>query len=154
MPKIILDTRIKSQINYVFDLSRSVDVHLQSAEESNEKAVAGKIKGLLNLGDTVTWRAKHLGIYQSLSVQITEMNPPFNFTDSMLKGAFKSFNHRHLFQQQGEWVVMRDEFQFVSPFGFFGRCFDRVFLTHYMTRFLKQRNAVIKDLAEKKTYKV
>jgi hypothetical protein len=43
---------------------------------------------------------------------------------------------------------MMDRFEFESPFGILGRTFDRVFLARYMRRFLFQRNAALKDLAE------
>ena len=72
MPKIHLQTFIKSKKEIVFDLSRSVDLHLLSTKKTNEKAIAGKISGLMELNDTVTWRAKHLGIYQNLTSKITE----------------------------------------------------------------------------------
>ncbi len=67
MPKIHLQTFIKAKKELVFDLSRSIDLHLLSTKKTNEKAIAGKTSGLMELNDTVTWRAKHLGIYQNLN---------------------------------------------------------------------------------------
>jgi hypothetical protein len=43
---------------------------------------------------------------------------------------------------------MKDEFQFTAPFGFLGRLAERLFLAHYMTRFLTQRAAALKSMAE------
>ena len=67
MPKIHLQTFIKAKKELVFDLSRSIDLHLLSTKKTNEKAIAGKTSGLMELNDTVTWRAKNLGIYQNLN---------------------------------------------------------------------------------------
>ena len=72
MPKIHLQTFIKAKKELVFDLSRSIDLHLLSTKKTNEKAIAGKTSGLMELNDTVTWRAKNLGIYQNLTSKITE----------------------------------------------------------------------------------
>ncbi len=43
---------------------------------------------------------------------------------------------------------MSDEFVFKAPFGIFGSIAEKIFLTKYMTNFLKARNKVLKTLAE------
>lgn len=93
MPKIELQTEIKAERKIVFDLSRSIDLHQLSTAKTDEKAIAGKTSGLIDLGESVTWRAKHFGIYQNLTSKITEFESPNFFVDEMLKGAFKSFKH-------------------------------------------------------------
>jgi hypothetical protein len=62
MPKIELTTHINAPIGRVFDLSRSIDLHMESTKKTGEKAIAGKTSGLIELGETVIWRAKHFGI--------------------------------------------------------------------------------------------
>jgi len=76
MPVIRLQESIKAPIEVVFDLSRSVDLHKISTAHTNEEAVAGKTSGLMELHDSVTWRAKHLGFTQHLSSKITAYNRP------------------------------------------------------------------------------
>ena len=66
-----------------------------STSETGEKAIAGRTKGLIELNETVTWRAKHLGVWQNLTSKITEFNSPYYFVDEMVSGAFKSFRHEH-----------------------------------------------------------
>ncbi len=150
MPCIYLKTTIEAPIELVFDLSRSVDAHLQSTSQTNEKVISGKKHGLLHLNDTITWRAKHLGIYQNLTVKITQMNVPNSFIDEMQKGAFKQFIHVHRFERLGEKTVMYDEFQFTSPMGWIGKLIDQLFLKRYMREFLILRNNHIKAKAEQK----
>src|SRR5690606_24024605 len=84
MERIYLETIINAPIERVFDLARSIDLHKLSALNTNEKAIAGKTSGLINEGETVTWRAKHLGIYQILTVQITKLERPYFFEDKMV----------------------------------------------------------------------
>jgi len=151
MPEMHLKTVIKSDIQKVFYLSRNIDFHQKSVSETNEKAIAGRTSGLIEEGETVTWKAKHLGIYQTLTVKITSMEKSFYFTDVMQKGAFKSMKHQHIFRQEGKNIIMIDIFEFQSPFGFIGKIFDRIFLKSYMKKFLLKRNQLIKSTAEKRS---
>tara|TARA_B100000780_G_C21115147_1_gene451080 strand:+ start:762 stop:1247 length:486 start_codon:yes stop_codon:yes gene_type:complete len=148
MPIIELETRIQANIDVVFDLSRSIDLHLISSKQTHEKAIAGKTSGLIELGETVTWKAKHLGIYQTLTTQISAYDKPRYFVDEQIQGIFKSFKHEHLFTVENGETIMMDRFHYVSPFGILGKLVDWLFLETYMTQFLKTRNMSIKEIAE------
>ena len=148
MPLIQLSTYINAPIRKCFDLSRDVRIHELSAAGTKERAVGGRISGLFELHDTVTWEARHFGIQQRLTVQITKMEAPFFFEDIMLKGAFSRMVHRHFFEIENGLTKMTDMFEYEVPFGPFGWLFDRLILKSYMTRFLKTRNQVIKEVAE------
>ena len=153
MPTILLETTIHAPITICFDLSRSLDLHMLSTSKTNEKAVDGRLSGLISLNETVTWRAKHFGIYQHLSVRITQMEKPFSFTDEMIKGAFKKMKHQHTFETFQNDTIMRDQFYFESPLGILGHLFNYLILTNYMRNFLIERNRVIKLVAENGDYK-
>jgi len=148
MPKIELFTEIHAPIEKVFDLSRSIDLHIESTKQTGEHAIAGRTSGLIELGETVTWRARHFGIWQSLTSKITDYNYPTFFADEMMSGAFKSFRHEHHFLVVDNGTLMRDVFAFESPFGILGRRFNWLILTKYMTKLLLERNRVIKLVAE------
>lgn len=153
MAKIYLETFIDAPVERVFDLSRSIELHKLSTKKTNEEAVAGKTKGLISLHETVTWRAKHLGVYQHLTVEIVAYERPNMFADKMLKGAFKSMYHVHRFEQEGTGTKMIDVFEFTSPLGFLGRLAELLFLKAYMTKFLVLRNTEIKTIAEGEGWK-
>ena len=53
-----------------FDLARSVEVHLAGNVHWGEAAIAagGVTSGLIGLGQRVTWRAKHFGVWHTLPV--------------------------------------------------------------------------------------
>ncbi|MCS3531314.1 SRPBCC family protein [Chryseobacterium sp. JUb7] len=148
MATIHLKTIIKADIQVVFDLARDIDLHQKSTSKTNEKAIAGRTSGLIEAGETVTWKAKHLGVYQTLTTKIISMQKPHRFTDVMLEGAFKSMRHQHIFKQEGKNTIMTDVFDFQSPFGIIGKIFNAVFLKNYMKRFLLERNKLIKTTAE------
>ena len=145
---IELSTPINAPIERCFDLARNIDLHMESTKQTGEIAVAGRTGGLIELGETVTWRAKHFGIWQTLTSKITEFKYPDYFTDEMVSGAFKSFRHEHLFFAVNDQTVMKDIFTFESPLGWLGRLANILFLGRYMERLLTERNKVIKLAAE------
>jgi ligand-binding SRPBCC domain-containing protein len=149
MTAIYLETIINAPIEKCFDLSRSIDFHIDSASHTQERAVAGKTQGLIEAGETVTWEARHFGIMQRLTVQITAMRSPTYFCDEMLQGSFKSMKHRHFFHSlpTGQ-TQMIDIFEYETPFSVFGKVFDVLVLKRHMTDFLKHRNALLKQRAE------
>ena len=151
MPVIELITYINAPVIRCFDLSRSIDLHMESTKQTGETAIAGRTSGLIEMGETVTWRAKHFGVWQTLTSKITQFDYPVSFTDEMVSGAFKSFKHQHLFFDEEGKTRMKDIFQFKSPFGLLGRVVDKIFMTAYMMQLLKRRNEVIKKTAETET---
>jgi hypothetical protein len=74
MPVIDLELFVHAPAERVFDLSRSVDVHVASTSRTGERAVAGVTTGLLVLGDVVTWEATHFGVRQRLTSQIVALS--------------------------------------------------------------------------------
>jgi hypothetical protein len=92
MPIIHLTTFIGAPADRVFDLSRSVDLHKKSMSHTGEQAVAGTTAGLIELNETVTWKAKHLCKIRVLMTRITEMSKAVSFTDEMANGDFKQMN--------------------------------------------------------------
>ena len=153
MPKIEIVTSIRSTPEICFDLSRSIDLHKISTAKTNEKAIAETITGLINSGETVTWEATHFGITQKLTSKITAFKRPFHFRDEQVKGAFRSFTHDHFFEQHNDMVIMKDIFDFISPLGIAGNIFNKLILTKYLTKFLNDRNNVIKAYAESEKWK-
>lgn len=148
MPRIHLETYINADMQTVFDLARSIDLHQVSTKHTNEKAIAGRTSGLIELNETVTWQARHFGVTQKLTSKITEFKKPYLFVDEMLSGAFKSIRHEHWFEERDNGTLMIDKFEYQSPLGILGRLADSLFLSRYLRELLIKRNAVIKSHAE------
>ena len=148
MPLIEIKTLIHANKQICFDLSRNIDFHTKSLEHSNEKAIAGKTSGLIELGEWVTWEASHFGIKQQLTSKITQFDAPHYFVDEQVSGAFKSFKHEHIFQSENGHTLMIDKFQYQSPFGIIGKLANILFLKRYMTNLLVIRNTFLKQKAE------
>jgi len=148
MPRIELITVINAPIETCFDLARDIDLHMESTRWTGEKAIAGKTSGLIELGESVTWLARHFRIWQTLTSKITEFDRPNLFVDEMVQGSFKSFRHEHHFSSVDGRTLMKDIFVFESPLGVLGGFFNWLVLTGYMKRLLEERNRVIKKAAE------
>ncbi|BAO55568.1 SRPBCC family protein [Nonlabens marinus] len=154
MPKIVLETHVEAPIELVFDLARSIDLHQNSLKHTYEKAIAGRITGLVEEGETVTWQATHFGIKQQLTSLITEVQPHHFFADEMVSGAFKRFRHEHHFiSSSNGTMIMKDVFDYDSPLGIIGKIADSLFLKKYMSQLLEHRNAILKKTAEGEDWK-
>jgi len=147
VPIIVVTTEISAPVEVCFDLARSIELHVASTPGTQERAVAGCTTGLIGLGEEVTWEATHFGIRQRLTSRISEYDPPRHFRDSMVRGAFRWFDHDHNFEQRGQLTVMTDRFDYESPLGWLGTLADRLFLTTYLRRLLQTRAGVLKAAA-------
>ncbi|MFU8830175.1 MAG: SRPBCC family protein [Phycisphaerales bacterium] len=145
-------TEIAAPLEVCFDLARDIDFHTRSLSDTGERAVAGRTSGLIGLGESVTWEARHLGVRQRFTAEVTAFDRPTFFRDEMTRGAFRSFAHDHRFedkyQDRGGVTVMTDEVEFRSPLGPLGWLVDTLFLTGYMRRLLEKRCQAIKQEAE------
>jgi ligand-binding SRPBCC domain-containing protein len=149
-------TTISAPIERCFDLARSVEVHLAGNVHFGESAVAigGVTSGLVDLGQRVTWRAKHLGVWQNLISEITRYERPTYFRDEMIQGAFKRMGHDHYFSAiSAHETVMTDLFRFAAPLPILGNIAEVLVLRRYMTNLLRERNEVIKTIAESEDWR-
>jgi ligand-binding SRPBCC domain-containing protein len=146
--RIHLETRIAAPIERVFDLARDIDLHARSMAASGEEAVAGRTSGPIELGETVTWRARHFGRWWTLTSRITVVEPPIRFADEQASGPFARFEHTHTFGSMAGGTLMTDDWDHTPPFGPLGWLADRLVLARHMRRLLETRNAALKAEAE------
>lgn len=151
--EIEADTIINAPQERCFLLSLSVDLHLLSAKPAGEKAVGGKTSGILQLGDSITWLAKHFGIYQKITSMIVKYKYPDFFCERMMKGPFIKYRHEHYFVSNEENTVMKDLILFESPGSMYGKLVNKIILKKYMDNFLEKRNKVLKMFAESDRWK-
>lgn len=149
MPQIIIHTVINAPIQTCFDLARDVGFYCQSLRKPTEIPISGKISGLVDKGDYITWETNHINFIQHLTLKVTELESPFLFVDEMVKGEFKSYKHEHIFKtnSRGE-TIMTDKFYFESSYGVLGRIVDSVFLKRHFKGLIKTRNKLLKERAE------
>jgi hypothetical protein len=150
---IAIETRtiIHAPIERCFDLARSIEVHLAANAPYGETTNAS---GLIRPGQSVTWRAKHFGLWQQLTSEITAMERPAFFRASMVKGIVRLMQQDHCFSRvQPNETEVRDIFRFAAPLPVLGRLAEIAVLRRYMARLLHERCAVIKRIAESNEWK-
>lgn len=153
MAEILISTQVNAPIQIVFDLSRSIELHLESTQHTGEKAIAGVTTGLINLHEEVTWQARHLFKQRIFTSRITAMQAPSYFCDEMQQGDFKKFLHEHSFEANEKGTLMKDRILLEAPYGILGKLATAVFLKNYIRRFVTLRNTTMKQQAENGTWK-
>jgi ligand-binding SRPBCC domain-containing protein len=141
---IRIQTLFNATPKEVFDISRSIDLHLESGKEENEKVVAGRSSGLMIKGESVTWEARHLGVSQRMTVLMEETIDPTLIITRMVKGPFAYFVHYHRIEQQGYKTLLTDDLFFKAPFGIFGWIAEWLFLKRHLTKVIQKRNEGLK----------
>ncbi len=148
MTCIELETRIQAPIARCFDAARDIGLHVHLASRSKERAIAGKIKGLIGGGEWVTFRARHFGIPFVLTARITQFEAPQRFVDEQIKGLFARLQHTHQFESLGSnQTLMRDIIEFECPFGILGRIAQPIVERH-LRGFLIERSRGLKAWLE------
>jgi ligand-binding SRPBCC domain-containing protein len=148
MARIRLQTAIAAPVELVFDLARDIDFHQRSMAETGERAVAGRTSGLIELGETVTWRASQFGLTWSLTSRVTEFDRPVRFVDEQAGGPFAWFRHEHQFESAEGGTLMIDEWEHQLPFGLVGRVVDWLVVGRRMRSLLRRRNRFLAREAE------
>jgi ligand-binding SRPBCC domain-containing protein len=151
VPLIHLETSITAPASVAFDVMRDVGVHLASAARTEERVVAGRTTGLFEAGEVVTWEGVHLGVRQRLTSRVTECDPPRVFVDEMVRGAFASFKHTHVFRAESlDSCVMFDDVEYRAPLGPLGRIAELLVVDRWLRAFLTERAGVIRAVAEER----
>jgi ligand-binding SRPBCC domain-containing protein len=153
MSYIHITTFIEAPVERVFHLSRSIRLHQHSMAAYREEAIQQPSSGLINLGETITWKAKHLFKVRFLKIKVTAMQAPFSFVDEQVLGDFKSMKHEHFFKPVENGTIMIDQFHYTLRYGKLGSLINGIFLKSYLHRLLEERNRAIKKAAETSDWK-
>ncbi len=145
-----VETHIRASPEACFDAHRDMGLHVRSAEGTGERIVAGRTEGLLELGETVTFEGRHLGIRFRLTSKIVAFDRPRSFVDEMQNGPFRRMRHIHEFQPKNGGTRIVDTMEFESPLGPFGRMADRFFVGRHLAKFVRKRNELLKAELEVK----
>jgi ligand-binding SRPBCC domain-containing protein len=153
MPTIHLTTFIAASSEVVFDLSRHISVYKESMTPYKQEAVAGTRFGLIEKGDTVTWRSHQLFKERIQRVKYVEMQRPDMIIEVQLQGDLSAMRHEHYFKSIDNGMLLIDLLSFEMPYGRIGRWFNALYFTGYMESLLQRRNETIKRFAETDRWK-
>jgi hypothetical protein len=142
-------TIIHAPIERCFDLARSVEVHLAGNVHCGEQAVAagGVTSGLVGLGERVTWRAKHFGVWHQLTSRDHPNGPPAYFQDVMVAESSASCGTIISFARSRPPRPKCATFSPSPRRSRYSAVSRNPFLRRYMRNLLRERNAAIQQAA-------
>lgn len=135
-----LETRTDLPAETLFQRSLSINEHVSSMANSNERVISTVKSDSLGPGDTVTWQARHFGVVFAMTSQITAFDRPRSFVDQQVKGPFAAFRHEHTFSCNDGKTTMVDDITFTAPFGPLGTLVERLVLGRYLKELIRERN--------------
>lgn len=136
-----------------FKLAANVDLHVASADGTDERVVDGVTHGLVGAGEIVKFEGRHFGLQLSHTTRIDGWRPYSYFREVMVDGSFTRFEHEHHFAMMDDGTRMRDEIRFAAPYGLMGRMAEKMLLKKHLISILKRRNAVLKRVAESEEWR-
>ncbi|MDX2047209.1 MAG: SRPBCC family protein [Chitinophagaceae bacterium] len=153
MNSIHLTTFIQAPVDRVFDLSRNITVYKVTLQHTRHNFSSGSASSLIGLGDTLTFRAKHLGKTRIMTAKVINLKKPDSFVEEQVNGDLRRFRHEHHFMQAENGTIMIDMLDFEGPTDWFGKLLGKFYLKKYLQKFIQKRNEVIKQYAESEKWR-
>ncbi len=100
-------------------------------------------------GTVIDYTIRLYGIPMKWQTVITDYDPPHSFTDTQVKGPYKTWIHTHRFTPKDGGTLMADEVQYEVPLGFLGDIVKAVFVQKEVEKIFAYRKKIIGDLFEK-----
>ena len=95
-------------------------------------------------GALIDYTVKLRGFPINWRTRIAEWNPPVHFVDEQLKGPYALWVHRHSFREVPGGTEIRDDVDYVLPFGILGRM-AHFFVKGELDRIFKFRQAEVRS---------
>ncbi|MBM3431648.1 MAG: hypothetical protein FJX92_01415 [Bacteroidetes bacterium] len=153
MPTIHLTTFISQSADIVFDLARHVGLQRDALSDYRQQAVAGTRFGLLEQGETITWRARHFFRDRLIRLKIREMIRGDRLILEQVMGPFLSFRQERYVKACENGSILIDLVHYEWKQGRLGQIADRLILRTYLERILHLHIAYIQKAAEGKRWK-
>lgn len=123
-------------------------------KELRMRPVRGPARSMVMGGDTVRWEGRQLGFPQFHESLIENFRPPAFFTDRMIDGRFRHFEHDHAFRaDENGNVLLADEVRFSMRWGCFGALLGKRILVPHIRGLMKRRFALLKRIAESEEWR-
>lgn len=83
--------------------------------------IVSKPEASIYKGQLIEYRVSPLlGIKLKWITQIGDVEPPYKFVDTQLKGPYALWEHTHTFKEADGGVLMYDDLRYAIPFGILG----------------------------------
>jgi len=136
---------INAPIDRCFLLATHVGLTAQAIEM---RPVAGTVAGTLGPGDRVVWAGWRFGLPLVHEGLITRYERPAFVQDTMARGRFRKYQHDHQFIEIDGQTLVIERLRFSMPFGPLGKQLGKRLVVPTVTRLLRRRVALLKQVAE------
>jgi hypothetical protein len=152
MPTIHLTTFISQSADIVFDLMRHVGLQRDALSAYRQQAVAGTRFGLLESGETITWRAHHFFSDRLIRFKVLDMIPGDRLILEQMMGPFLSFREERYVKSCENGSILIDLVHYEWKQGRLGQVADRLYLGSYLEKILNLHIDAIRRSAESKRW--
>lgn len=90
-----------------------------------------------------------LGISMKWVTKIGDVQPPFLFVDTQLKGPYALWEHTHIFKEQDGGVMMTDTVRYSVPLGILGRLANSIFVRKRLEQIFDFRYSTLENYFKK-----
>ena len=94
-------------------------------------------------GTVIEYRIRLRGVPMRWTSEITEWEPPHRFEDTQIRGPYRKWVHRHIFEETPDGTLARDEVLYQVPGG---TVVNRLFVAGELRRIFDYRRARLLEL--------
>jgi len=106
---------------------------------------------IMQKGAVIDYTIQIYGIPMQWQTLITDYNPPCSFTDTQVKGPYKTWIHTHRFSAQGDGTLMVDEVEYSIAYGLIGEMARILFVKREIEKIFNHRRKIMNQVfGEKK----
>ena len=153
MPKLHLTSFIQAPVERVFNLSRHLAIRKLALQKGREEILSSSPDSLVQQGETITLRARHLGRTREITARIIDISQPARFTEEQVKGDLKSFRHEYHFKPAENGTILIDMLEYEGPRDLLGSIAAAFFLRSYFESMLRKKNDLVRQYAETEKWK-
>ena len=153
MPRIHLTSFIQAPADRVFNLSRNLVLRKKSLEAPKAQLLSSSAENLMQQGETITIRAKHLGKTREVTARITELAHPRHFTEEQVRGDLKSFRHEYHFKPAENGTILIDILEYEGPRDMLGSLASVFFLKRYLESMMRRQHQLLREYAESEKWR-
>jgi ligand-binding SRPBCC domain-containing protein len=153
MPKIHLTSFIQAPAERVFNLSRHLAIRKLALQKGREQILSSSSDSLVQKGETITLRARHLGRTREITARIVDISQPDWFTEEQVKGDLKSYRHECHFKPAENGTILIDMLEYEGPRDLLGSIISAFFLRSYFESMLRKKNDLVRQYAETEKWK-
>ena len=102
---------------------------------------------VMRVGALIQYRVKLFGFPMRWSSEITEWNPPHDFTDEQVRGPYAVWSHTHSFREENGGTLLSDSVKYAVPFSWLPgvALVERFFVRPELRRIFEYRKVALRQ---------